>query len=125
MSAKKAKKATKVAKSQPDKGVRGIRYDAEKKKEVVEFVNEYNAKNGRGGQSAAARKFGLSILTVAAWLKKGSYGAVRSKSGTNVNLAKNVNALLDLVDEIRKAESELDRLRAKYDTIRASVQSSL
>ncbi|MCB1133817.1 MAG: hypothetical protein KDN05_22045 [Verrucomicrobiae bacterium] len=49
---------------------KGTRYTPEQKQEVVDFVNQYNADNGRGGQSAAARKFNISQLTISAWLKK-------------------------------------------------------
>jgi len=61
----KAVKAAKGAKA----GKRGARYSAEFKQEVVDFVSDFNASNGRGGQSRAAGKFGLSVLTVATWLK--------------------------------------------------------
>lgn len=47
----------------------GIRYSAAKKKEVVDFVKKYNSSNGRGGQSAAAKKFKVTPLTIAAWLR--------------------------------------------------------
>jgi len=62
----------------PDSGIdqgamsakkKGIRYTAQEKAEVTGFVNEYNTKNGRGGQAAAAAKFGVTPLTVSAWLK--------------------------------------------------------
>ena len=46
-----------------------MRYSAEQKQEVVNFVSSYNAANGRGGQSQAAKKYNLSVLTVSAWLK--------------------------------------------------------
>lgn len=48
----------------------GVRYSAEKKAEVISFVNEYNKKKGRGGQAAAAAKFGITPLTVSFWMKK-------------------------------------------------------
>jgi hypothetical protein len=49
---------------------KGIRYTTQKKAEVVAFVNDYNTKHGRGGQSKAATKYGITQLTIAAWLKK-------------------------------------------------------
>lgn len=49
--------------------VKGKRYTPAEKQEVVDYVNQVNAQNGRGGQSAAAKKFGVSVLTVSAWLK--------------------------------------------------------
>lgn len=47
----------------------GIRYSAAKKQQVVDFVKKYNTTNGRGGQSAAAKKFKITPLTIAAWLR--------------------------------------------------------
>ena len=64
---KAASKAPKAAKGK--KGKIGIRYTPEEKKEVVEFVTSYHEVNGRGGQNQAAKKFKLSVLTVASWLK--------------------------------------------------------
>lgn len=49
--------------------VKGKRYTPAEKQEVVDYVNQVNAQNGRGGQSSAAKKFGVSVLTVSAWLK--------------------------------------------------------
>lgn len=47
----------------------GIRYSAAQKQEVVDFVKQHNSAKGRGGQSAAAKKFKVTPLTIAAWLK--------------------------------------------------------
>jgi DNA invertase Pin-like site-specific DNA recombinase len=63
----KAAKAPKASKAKASK--KGVRYTPEQKKEVVDFVASYNEANGRGGQSQAAKKFSLSVLTVSAWLK--------------------------------------------------------
>lgn len=58
------------------RGVSGrLVYTDAQKKEVVEFVTTYNALNGRGGQSQAAKKFAVSPLTIAAWLKGAPKGA--------------------------------------------------
>lgn len=56
---------------------KGTRYTPEQKQQVVDFVNQYNADNGRGGQSAAARKFNISQLTISAWLKKSGKKAAK------------------------------------------------
>ncbi len=65
---KKAPKASKATKTSGDSRA-GTRYTAEQKQEVVDFVASYNVANGRGGQSTASAKFGISPLTVMAWLK--------------------------------------------------------
>lgn len=49
--------------------VTGVRYSDAQKNEIVSFVVQYNTKNGRGGQSAAAKKFKVTPLTISAWLK--------------------------------------------------------
>ena len=48
---------------------KGIRYTDAQKQEVIAFANKWNADNGRGGQAKATEKFGISVLTVAGWLK--------------------------------------------------------
>lgn len=123
--ARSAKKPAKASKS-IGKGKRGARYTTEQKQKVVDYVHEYNAKNGRGGQSHAAKQFGLSVLTVASWLrstklsvspKAGKAGAV--PAGLNPKIA----ALIEVSDQLRRAEAEVTKLRAKYDELRSSIQS--
>ena len=132
----KAKKVAAKAKKGPKKGSKGAgkRYSATEKQEVVDFVSEYNATNGRGGQSAAARKFNISILTVSAWLKKsgnkvakGGKAVAASKASAKVSsgLASKVAKLLEMSDRVRKAEVELDKLRAGYESLKASVKASI
>jgi len=61
----------------------GKRYTDAEKQEVISFVEKVNAENGRGGQSLAAKKFGISVITVAAWLRSKAAGkaAASSKAG--------------------------------------------
>lgn len=47
----------------------GVRYSDDLKKQIVDFVETYNSQNGRGGQSAATKKFKVTPLTIATWLK--------------------------------------------------------
>jgi transposase-like protein len=117
---KKAVKAAKVVK--PAKAVKagktkkGVRYSAEQKQEVVDFVSSYNAANGRGGQSQAAKKFNLSVLTVSAWLKAaGTKKAPKAaKAVKPAKAAKPVKAA-----KAAKGMSELEALKA---AIRALVK---
>lgn len=110
-------------------GQRGARYTNEQKAEVVDFVNEYNVKHGRGGQSQAAKQFGLSVLTVASWLRSphvsGSKGISAKAGSLPAGLTPKLNALLQASDDLRKAENEVSRLRAKYDALRSSIQSMI
>lgn len=112
-----------VSKSTAAKG-RGVRYSDELKKDVVDFVTAYNQKNGRGGQSAAARKFKITILTVSSWLK-GSGSAPAKASKASGPLTNKVKALLDLGDRIRKAEAELRKLQDQYGSLSASIRSEI
>lgn len=64
----------------------GVRYSDAQKKEVVDFAVSHNATNGRGGQSEAAKKFKISPITVAAWLK--GAGAVAPKASKAPKAAK-------------------------------------
>jgi transposase-like protein len=66
----------------------GIRYSAAKKKEVTDFVKKYNSANGRGGQSAAARKFKITPLTIAAWLRNAGIKTPKRKAPTIVKTTK-------------------------------------
>lgn len=58
--------ATKKAKG---KG-KGTRYSAEEKAEILDFAANY----GRGGQTAAAKKFNVSPLTISNWKKSPAAG---------------------------------------------------
>ncbi len=138
MSAKTKKRSSKRANTAASKpaaetsfgaGKRGARYNAEQKAKVVDFVNEYNAKHGRGGQSQAAQKFGLSVLTVASWLRspyvEGSKGLVSKSASLPAGVNAKLATLIEVSDQLRKLEAEAAKLRAKYDTLRASIQSIL
>ncbi len=110
------------------KGKRGARYTTQQKQQVVDFVHEYNAKHGRGGQSQAAKKFALSVLTVASWLRspKLSVSAKAGKAGSvPAGINPKVASLIEVSDQLRKAEAEVTRLRAQYDELRSSIQSLL
>ena len=122
------KKSKKNAPKAIGKGKRGARYTIAQKQQVVDFVHEYNAKHGRGGQSQAAKKFSLSVLTVASWLRSPKL-AVSAKAGKAASVPAGINpkvaALIEVSDQLRKAEAEVTRLRAHYDELRSSIQSLL
>lgn len=134
--APKAPKAAKVAKAATGKA--GVRYTAEQKKEVVDFVASYNVANGRGGQSSAAAKYGISPLTVMAWLKNSgiSGGAKKGKApkaakapavakaaapSVSVGFDAKLSALSALSKEIAKTEADLASLIAKFNAAKAAL----
>jgi hypothetical protein len=121
----KAAKAPAVAKAK-----KGIRYTAELKQEVVDFVVAYNSANGRGGQSQAAKNFNLSVITVSTWLKKGGAKAkvskVAAKKGSvaaPAGLVAKVASLVEINEQVRQAETQLEKLYTKHDSIMASIKS--
>jgi transposase-like protein len=135
---KAKKKAAKKAKGGAKKGSKGAgkRYSADQQQEVIDFVNSYNASNGRGGQSEAARKFNISILTVSTWLKKSGNKVAKvanakatpaGKSSAKVSsaLTAKVASLIQMSDRIQKAEAEIAKLRAGYESLKASIKAAI
>lgn len=108
------------------KATKGKRYTAEEKQQVIDFVNKHNEANGRGGATAASKKFGVSQLTVASWLKSiggtsvrlprkgGKAAATGNRSGVLAELSK-----LDGV--IAAKRKELDALEARFQKLKASL----
>lgn len=138
--APKVPKAPKAAKPAKKSGKTGTRYTDEQKQEIVDFALAYNAANGRGGQSKAAAKFKVSPLTIMGWLKAGGAKKVSKKSAAKAPKAAKASkpakaakassggdfdsklaALLALRKEISKAEGELAKLNAKFDSLKASL----
>ncbi|MEY3394469.1 MAG: hypothetical protein RL346_705 [Verrucomicrobiota bacterium] len=126
------------------KVIRGKRYTPEEKNSIIAFITEHNATNGRGGQSAAAAKFGISQITLASWLKKSGVKAKRkstkssktakrksvsksskqsaAKSVTSTSgIQKKLGALLTLGQEIEKLERTLKTKRAQFDSLKAAL----
>ena len=103
--------------------VRGKRYTTDEKGKVVSFVSDYNAANGRGGQSAAAAKFGISQLTIATWLKNAglSSGRGSKNSGGKGSMQNKLSTMLSLGQEIENLERELNTKRSKFDSLKASL----
>lgn len=66
----------------------GIRYSVAQKKEVIDFVKKHNSANGRGGQSAAAKKFKITPLTIAAWLRSAGVKTPQRKAPKVVKTTK-------------------------------------
>jgi phosphoserine phosphatase len=107
------------------KAPKGKRYTDEEKNDILSFVQKYNDDNGRGGQSAASKKYGISQLTIASWLKSGaSSGGKRGRkaaSSKGGSFSSKLNALSALANQIDKAETELDKLKAKFKALKADL----
>ena len=88
-----AKKKSTAKKAKPAKSgasKKGVRYSPDFKQKVVDFVNAHNAAKGRGGQNQASKKFDLSVLTVAAWLKAAGVKAPKPAAKAAKKAAKKV-----------------------------------
>lgn len=101
--------------------VRGKRYTAEEKSKVVAFVQEFNASNGRGGQSAAASKFGISQLTISSWLKGAGVSSRGKKAGGKGSMQNKLSTMITLGQEIERLERELNSKRSKFEALKASL----
>jgi hypothetical protein len=68
---------------------------------------------------------------VAAWLKRAGLGKINGRPGRSAaasvpaGLSSKINSLLEVSEEIRKTEVELEKLRAKFDSLRTSIQASM
>lgn len=120
--APKAKAKPKAKTAPKATAAKGKRYSNEEKAEILQFVEEFNAKNGRGGQTAAASKYGISQLTIMAWRKVGGGGGRKSVvKASGSSLAAKLASLSKLHGEIASAEKELQSLKAKFAAVRASL----
>ncbi len=113
----------------------GKRYSAEEKNEIIAFIEKHDAENGRGGKSAAAKKFGISPISVASWVKGKSAPASSGKRRGRKPGSKNIKPVSDkgggytaklkelvlLASQIDTAEAELSKLRAKFQSQKGAL----
>ncbi|WAC18524.1 HAD-IB family phosphatase [Luteolibacter sp. SL250] len=126
--ARKSKLGSAPMSTSTKKAPKGKRYTDEEKNDILGFVQKYNDDNGRGGQSAASKKYGISQLTIASWLKSGaSSGAKRGRKGASVkggkggSFSSKLNALSALANQIDKAEADLAKLKAKFQALKSDL----
>jgi len=109
---------------------RGTRYTNEQKAAIVDFVLKHNQENGRGGQSAAVRKFGVSPLSIGAWVSgsatagaSGSKSKAKTKVGAKSggSLAQRVAELVAVGKQIELVDAELTSLRARLASLKSSL----
>jgi len=120
--AKAIKKTKKKAakKAAPAKAsARGTRYSTKEKANILLFVDKFNAKNGRGGAAEAARKFGITQLTISKWMKE--TGAPAPKRKSSIDFDKTVKRLTDIHKEMASLQSKLDDLRKEYVELKGSL----
>ena len=109
-----------MANRKKGKGSTGRRYSAEEKAGIIGHVEKVNASKGRGGQTAASKKFGISMLTISNWMKKSPAAA-----GRGTGKSKSVNGALAklaaLHSQIEAKEKEIAKLRQQFDVLKRTL----
>jgi transposase-like protein len=106
---------------------KGKRYTATEKQKIVSYVNQVKEANGRGGLTAAAKKFGVSPLTVGTWMKgmkaAGDAGTVTGKAGLKGigGRSKILDQLAVLDREIATKRRELAAIEAAFNKLKAKL----
>ncbi len=109
-----------MANRKKGKSAKGRRYTAEEKARIIEHVEKVNASKGRGGQTAASKKFGISMLTISSWMKK-TPGTPTRAAGGKKSLGGALTKLAGLHSQIEAKEKELAKLRKQFDAIKKSL----
>lgn len=108
------------------KKTKGKRYTAEEKQEVLDYVASVDSDKGRGGVAAAARKFGITPLTVTAW-KKRANGETSGPSGSKVaargatSQSRVLHRLAEILDEIETKKNQVAELEKEYSKLKKKV----
>lgn len=103
------------------------RYNPEQKAEILKFIEAFNTKNGRGGQTAAAKKFKVSLLSLSKWVNEGPAPAKslgrpsKNAAAGSKELDKKLASLKKLNGEIAKAEANLASLKAEFAALVKSL----
>lgn len=110
------------------KSSKGRRYSLDEKRSVIDFVNQYNGENGRGGITAASNKFGVSTLTISAWLRTlpaGGRNGTRSVPGTYSGYADKrgriIEELCKIDQEITAKRAEIKVLEARFEKLKTAL----
>lgn len=108
------------------KNSKGRRYSEEEKANIIAHVEKVNSSQGRGGQTAASKKFGISMLTLSNWMKKSPGAAQRGKAESkskskpgSVNGA--LARLATLHSQIEAKEKEISKLRQQFEVVKRSL----
>ena len=125
--------------SKPKAKLSRKRYSSDEKGEIIAFVKKHDVENGRGGKSAAVAKYGISPISLSSWIKAAGVpastgkkrgrkpGSKNASKVISVSPAKNGSLSIKLRElgkvagQIEKAESELGRLRARFESLKAAL----
>lgn len=104
---------------------KGRRYTAKEKGEIIAFVDKVNTEKGRGGQSAASKKYKISPLTISSWIRSGAGSGISSSGGgggaVSGPIGKKLSKLQALHDQIARAEKELSKLKAQFNSLKSAL----
>jgi transposase-like protein len=103
------------------KNSRGRRYSAEEKAAIIGHVESVNASKGRGGQTAASKKFGISMLTISNWMKKSPSATPTRGTGKSKSVNGAISKLASLHSQIESKEKEIAKLRQQFDLLKRSL----
>ena len=104
------------------RSLRGRRYTLHEKAEVLDFVDRYNAEHGRGGQTAATKKFRLSPLSISSWRKQALRNGTATLPATGTPpIGRTISQMQDLHERIVEQERTLQRLKARFNALKASL----
>jgi len=90
------------------------RYTDNAKKKIIAFVEEHNLNKGRGGLTAAAKKFKVSQISVANWLKQhSSFSAKPASSKSKLPITSKLKRMIAIQAELTKLNAEYAVLKKK------------
>lgn len=98
---------------------KGRRYSVSEKRAVLDYVESVNLERGRGGIAAAAKRYGVSPLTISNWLRsEGSTPQRATGSRPSVDVFRR---LAELHEKIIKVESELEEYEREYARLKSEI----
>lgn len=95
------------------------RYTNQKKANIVDFITSHDSAHGRGGIAAARKKYRVSRLTLARWLKLSRRRP--SAGGNTVTAAVKDGSLASRLERMATIQREMEKLQKEYGTLRARL----
>jgi transposase-like protein len=101
---------------------KGKRYSEAEKAKILNHVEQANSKRGRGGITSAAKKYGVTALTISNWLRANEPLALSMRStNRNSNAAETLRRLAEIHEKIVEREHELLPLRREFEKLKRSL----
>lgn len=110
------------------KTTKGKRYSTAEKQEVLDYVASVDSDKGRGGVAAAARKFGITPLTITAWKKRFGTDASSPSPAVSKGASRGATAqsrtlhrLAAILDELESHKTKIATLEKEYAKLKKKV----